>query len=175
MTKIKKKSKLQKRKDDHNSRLWRNKADWAWREVCRILHDNKCVICNKSENLNIHHLIPRQMGSHRHIVMNGIALCASCHKYSFELSPHKAPVAFFSWLINNKPDLWKWLANERPTRKPTKSYKDVYEDLARTLDSLKNTNNEENESCADVINPGQTQAQQPGTNQGQGLSDHQSQ
>jgi len=129
--KKKKKSKLQKKIDDPNSRLWRNKADKAWKRlVSRIEH---CEICGSKEYCQAHHLVPREMTSHRHIVENGIYLCASHHKYSFEMSPHKAPVEFFKWLSAKHPDRWAWLLQQTPSRTNVATFKEIYEKLNSLL------------------------------------------
>lgn len=133
MAKKQKKSKLKKRIDDHNSKLWLNKADTAWRKLVFHLGDGKCMICGSQEFVQTHHLIPREMRSHRHIVINGINLCASHHKYSFEISPHKAPVAFFRWMISNQPERWNWLLTQNPDRKNSITLKETYEILATRL------------------------------------------
>ena len=116
MKKPKKKSKLQKRIDDSNSRLWRNKADKLWKQLISLRGEGKCAICGSKEWVQAHHLIPREMISHRHCAQNGILLCASHHKYSFELSPHKAPVAFFKWIMKKDPGRWDWLLKQEPSR-----------------------------------------------------------
>ena len=135
----KKKSKLQKKIDDVNSKLWKNKCDYIWRTVCVKLNP-KCEICGKTENLNVHHMIPRQMSSHRHIVKNGIVLDASCHKFSFELSPHKAPVAFFGWMFKNKRELFDWLIEQKASSKEHEDYKTIYERLMEEYKELLATN-----------------------------------
>jgi hypothetical protein len=123
--KRKKKSKLQKKKEDHNSSLWRNKADKAWGKLIHLIYDEKCAICSSNEYVQAHHFIPREMSSHRHIVLNGVILCCSHHKYSFELSPHKAPIAFYKWLIGNDPDRLNWLLSQKPSRELAITYKDA--------------------------------------------------
>jgi len=122
--KRKKKSKLQKRKDNPNSTLWRNKADKLWRSLVAAKWNNKCAICGATEYVQAHHLIPREMKSHRHVVKNGILLCASHHKYSFEISPHKAPIAFITWLMKEHEDIWEWVSSQTPSRKCDLTYKE---------------------------------------------------
>jgi len=75
------------------------------------------------------------MISHRHYAQNGILLCASHHKYSFELSPHKAPVAFFKWIMKNDYERWTWLLEQNPSRESPKSFKEIYEDLRIILEN----------------------------------------
>jgi hypothetical protein len=127
--KQKKKSKLQKKIDDLNSRLWRNKCDKIWKELVTKAYLGKCAICKSTDYCQAHHMIPRIMTSHRHIVENGILLCASHHKYSFELSPHKAPVEFFKWMIMHHPDKWDWLLKQQPSREHVSTFKEIYEQL----------------------------------------------
>jgi 5-methylcytosine-specific restriction endonuclease McrA len=128
--KKKKKSKLQKKIDDPNSKLWRNKADKLWKELVFLCGEGKCAICGSKEWVQAHHLIPREMTSHRHCVHNVILLCASHHKYSFDLSPHKAPVAFFGWIIKNNYERWTWLLEQEPSREHgCMDFKNVVTDL----------------------------------------------
>jgi hypothetical protein len=136
--KKKKKSKLQKKKEDPNSTLWRNKADKLWKDIVAIQGERKCAICGSVEYVQAHHLIPREMYSHRHVPQNGIMLCASHHKYSFEISPHKAPVAFFRWMQTNRSELTTWVMAETPSRRhPTKTLKEIAESLQILFDSIK--------------------------------------
>ncbi len=122
-------SKLARRIADVNGKYWRNKADKAWKEAVFKAGDGKCAICRSTEWVQAHHLIPREMISHRHIVNNGIMLCASHHKYSFELSPHKAPVAFFGWIMKSDPTRWTWLLEQKPSRENTITFKEISENL----------------------------------------------
>ena len=125
--KKKKKSKLQKKIDDPHSRLWRNKADKAWKQL--VAWAGSCIVCGSVEFCQAHHLIPREMTSHRHIVENGAYLCASHHKYSFEMSPHKAPVSFFNWFSTKYPERWTWLLQQTPSRTNVDTFKEIYEKL----------------------------------------------
>ena len=134
--KQKKKSKLQKRIEDSNSKYWRNKGDYLWRNIIVLKAGNKCVVCNATEYIQAHHMIPREMGSHRHEINNGISLCPSCHKYSYIRSAHKAPVAFYGWLSKNKPEIWAWLLIQEPTKSNITDYKIIVEQLSIKLDEL---------------------------------------
>ncbi len=125
----KKKSKLQKKIEDQNSKLWRNKADKLWKQLVAEAYFGKCDLCGSTEYCQAHHLIPREMTSHRHEIINGILLCASHHKYSFEISPHKAPVAFFKWLMQNRQKKWEWLLVQEPSRENKVTLKEIYEKL----------------------------------------------
>ena len=125
----KKKSKLQKKIEDPTSRYWKLKADKLWKLIVTHLGGGKCTICSGTEFVQAHHILPREMYSHRHDVRNAILLCCSHHKYSFEISPHKAPVEFFKWLIKIHPDLWEWLTSQAPTRKNSITFKEVVDNL----------------------------------------------
>jgi len=105
-----KKSKLQKRIEDPNSRYWRNRADKAWKELIFLKFGNKCAVCDAVKNLNAHHLMPREIALYRHDIHNGILLCGVFHhKYGVGLSAHRNPMAFAMWLEQNMPDIWKWI------------------------------------------------------------------
>lgn len=102
--------KLKTRLADHNSRLWRNKADKVWSQLVRI--NGECMVCGASASefqLQAHHLIPREILHYRHIVENGVALCVRHHKFGMLLSAHKNPVAFLLWLKENRSAQWDWL------------------------------------------------------------------
>jgi len=107
----KKKTKLQRSKDNPRSRYWRNKADEAWRQRVLERDRHKCAVCGAegNGNLNVHHLFPRSRPDTRHIIPNGITLCPRHHKWSRECSPHKGPVGFFVWLMRERWSTWAWL------------------------------------------------------------------
>lgn len=141
--KRKKKSKLQKRKDNPDSTYWRNKADKLWKEFVAMSWDHECAVCGSKDYVQAHHLIPREMRSHRHAIANGILLCASHHKYSFEMSPHKAPVAFIMWLINSRPHIWDWVSSQVASRHCASSYMETTAELERlTADAKPKSRNE---------------------------------
>lgn len=82
------------------------KEDREWSKKVRE-KDGSCVICGSNERLNAHHLIPRQIKEFKHDLENGITLCPSHHRFSFELSAHQNPIAFIMWLEKNKPEKLK--------------------------------------------------------------------
>jgi hypothetical protein len=141
----KKKSRLQKKIEDPASRLWKNKADKAWRELVFRKQGGKCAICGSTEHINAHHMVPREVLLFRHNPQNGILLCPSHHKYSFLLSAHRNPVRFALWLMANQPERWKWLSETFDPAKgtdlgdghPEVNYKDVYLSLQKELDVVK--------------------------------------
>ena len=110
MKKKKKKTKLQKSKDNPISRYWRNKADQLWSKLVRQRDGNKCVICGNKDKLNAHHLIDRSVKVLRHMLINGLSLCPSCHKFNRRRSAHGGNIPFVLWMLEradeNKQVVW---------------------------------------------------------------------
>jgi 5-methylcytosine-specific restriction endonuclease McrA len=77
----------------------------------RARDNNQCCICNNTEYLNVHHIIPKQNKDLWLDNNNLITLCCSCHKYNYELSAHKNPFAFLLWLKEHKPNQYNYLSN----------------------------------------------------------------
>ena len=82
------------------------KADKEWSINVRN-RDKCCVICGRTEYLNAHHLIPRQIKLFRHTLDNGVTLCPRCHKYSSECSAHKNPFMFYRILKIKRPEQYE--------------------------------------------------------------------
>jgi len=132
----KKKSKLQKRKDNERSTYWKAKADTEWG---RVIHKTggvlgqgpRCAVTGRTDGkLDAHHLISKGRGKTRHLPENGMLLSMRIHKYDPEISPHAAPEAWSKWLQENHPEVHAWiLENNRhdPLWKP--DYKAAYERL----------------------------------------------
>lgn len=135
MAKVKKlkKSKLQKQREDQNSRLWRNKADYEWRVY--VHKAGKCAICGGIEYLQAHHLIPREVKHFRHDPSNGILLCVRHHKYYYQLSAHKNSLAFAIWLQKNMPEKWQWIVDNINADSVELNYKKACESL-KSLNSV---------------------------------------
>jgi hypothetical protein len=55
-----------------------------------------------------------------------MCLCAKHHRYSFQLSAHKNPVAFIAWLQAEMPDRWAWLVQALGSTPPPTTHKDAY-------------------------------------------------
>ena len=136
MAKRKPKSKRQKRRDDPNSALWRNKADRAWSKAIREREDNMCVICGSRVKIQAHHLLDRSLKAWRYEGDNGIALCPIHHKWSSALSAHKGGIAFTQWLQLHRPYLWETAASRadalRRGKKDVQEY--TYRDVATLLE-----------------------------------------
>jgi hypothetical protein len=97
-----KKSKLTKTYAIKQARKEIKKQFIAWSIAVRARDNNCCVICQRTDYVHAHHILPRELHTFRFNVDNGISLCPKHHKYSYELSPHKNPLAFFVWLHNNR-------------------------------------------------------------------------
>lgn len=138
----KKKSKLQKKLEDPTSRLWRNKADKAIRDLAYLKANGICAVCGSKDFINIHHICPRNILVYRHTIENMIALCPRDHKYSFIFSAHKNPIRFAMWLQEKDPARWSWLQkaldNLEEKSKQQPNYKEIYLSLKKELDELKN-------------------------------------
>ena len=122
----KKKSALQKRKDDPKSKYWKNRADALWGAVIHEIY-HECAICGKY-GIEAHHLISRGNTATRHSIENGIGLCTNHHKFDRKLSAHTAPLAFAEWLQENHPETWQWCSeNKHKVQKP--DYFEAFKDL----------------------------------------------
>ena len=87
------------------------REDWAW----------KCAVCG-SATVEAHHLVPRQHEATRYLLRNGIALCARCHQFDPDVSPHQNAAGWLSWLVINHKELYGWYReNERPEFSGTKN------------------------------------------------------
>jgi len=125
---MKKKSKLQKNKDNHRSKYWKTKADSLWGAVIHEIYCSCPVDDECSGHIEAHHLISRANTATRHSIENGIGLCSKHHKFSNKLSAHGAPLAFTEWLIENQPEKWNWCSeNKHKVQKP--DYFEAFKDL----------------------------------------------
>jgi len=125
---MKKKSKLQKKKDNCRSKYWKTKADGLWGAVIHEIWASCPVQDECSGPTEAHHLIGRGNTATRHAIENGICLCSKHHKWSNKLSAHGAPLAFAEWLQKKFPEKWEWCSeNKHKIQKP--DYKEAYDDL----------------------------------------------
>lgn len=85
-----------KQERKRNNQLWQELRDFV------IQRDDGCVICHRKDIKHVHHIIPREIKKHKYDVNNLVCLCPLHHKYSFEISAHKNPFAFYNWLHVNK-------------------------------------------------------------------------
>ena len=94
------------RKKRSKSSLQRE-ADLLWSRLVRSRWPG-CAVCGASQT-EAHHLIPRSRRATRYAIDNGIALCATHHKWSTELSAHGAPLAFAFWFAYKFPHQHNWV------------------------------------------------------------------
>jgi len=130
--KRKKKSALQRKKDNDNSTYWRVKADKEW---ARLIHSSgRCLIGHEcAGNLEAHHLISRSVTTTRHNPLNGVLLCSKHHKFDRKCSPHMGPLGFAEFLRNTHIDKYEFAAQNRyKTGKP--NYKESYYKLIQMLE-----------------------------------------
>lgn len=119
----KKKSNLQRRKDNCGSKYWRNRADKEWSQAIRKKYPG-CVVCGNTP-VDPHHLISRSNAATRHSIENGLGLCQGHHIFDHKLSAHGAPLAFSEWLQLHHPETWQWCCdNKNRVEKP--DYKAAY-------------------------------------------------
>lgn len=93
------------------ARKERNKADKGWREAVILRDGYACAICkSNAKGLNCHHILPKEgFPELRHVILNGILLCARHHKFS-RYSAHKNSIWFVDWLIDNRLDQYEYLS-----------------------------------------------------------------
>lgn len=90
----------------------RNHRDKLWADTIK-LRDKYCVICKSKERMNAHHLFPKELKELRWDLDNGITLCPKHHRFSFELSAHQNPLAFFLWFKQNRREQYNILINKQ--------------------------------------------------------------
>jgi hypothetical protein len=89
----------------------RDIADDLWKRAVRNDWNDRCAVCGAargSKELHTHHLFSRSWPKIRYDLRNGIALCASHHKFDPAVSPHANGKGFDVWLKEHHPLRWKW-------------------------------------------------------------------
>ena len=77
----------------------------------RIRINMTCQVCGSMENLDSHHLLPKERWpEYKFELMNGICVCKKCHKFG-KFSFHKNPIWSSEWLKSNHPKLFNWVMN----------------------------------------------------------------
>ena len=103
---IKKKKKEKKITKVYLKRLEKralNKKDKEWAIAIKE-RDKVCILCGRDVFLHTHHIIPREIKECRHVLDNGVLLCAKHHKFSRNISPHKSPFIFYNKLWEMRPE-----------------------------------------------------------------------
>ena len=83
-------------------------ADDLWSLAVRGDWGNRCAVCGKRSKSQAHHLIPRQHEATRYDLRNGCCLCAHCHTFNPDTSPHLNAAGWLLWLSCNWPELHQW-------------------------------------------------------------------
>ena len=85
---------------DMADKLWSIaiRSDWNWR----------CAVCGRTP-CEAHHMIPREKFRTRYDLRNGIALCATHHRFCPNTSPHNSGFGFSLWLKENHPEREAWV------------------------------------------------------------------
>jgi len=100
---------------ERRERIMRDKKDREWSVMIRKDYNNACAVCGKTERLNAHHILPRELKNTRWDRLNGIALCPGCHKFCTK-SAHKNGFWFVKWLNDNEKEkteyLWRIIKDE---------------------------------------------------------------
>lgn len=79
-------------------------ADAKWRREVKE-RDGKCQVCGATWDLEVHHVVTRGKEKFRHLLENGITLCAVCHQWA-----HNAPAAFARDMKATSPEHYAmWL------------------------------------------------------------------
>jgi len=90
-------------------------ADELWALAVKRQWKGRCAVCGRTASLHAHHLIPRQHQATRYTLKNGICICAGCHLFSKDLSPHQNAAGWLEWLAQRHPCICKWYhENLRP-------------------------------------------------------------
>ena len=100
------KAKLKKLERRQTKRYFRE-----WAALVKERDNRQCVICQKKERLNAHHIIPREIKELRFDINNGISLCPKHHQFNREISAHGNSFAFIEWFRNNRHKQYKYLKN----------------------------------------------------------------
>lgn len=108
---MKKKSSLQKRKDNPNSTYWGRKALTAWAELCRVKYNSQCAICGATVRTEAHHIISKKTcKALMYHPENQILLCTHHHNFygteQYRFSAHKHPLAFYHYLQKYYPTVY---------------------------------------------------------------------
>jgi len=89
------------------------KEDKAWANAVKDRDGRRCVICGKTERLNAHHIIPREIHETKHDILNGLSLCPNHHFFSRTISAHNNPLGLILWLIKNRPEQFDYLKRKQ--------------------------------------------------------------
>lgn len=90
-----------------NHKLWRKEFN----EVCLERDGHKCVFCDETKDLDVHHITDRhELPNGGYVITNGITVCPShhwlCEQYHMtnECLPEYHPFELYK-LINSSPEI----------------------------------------------------------------------
>lgn len=91
-------------------RRFKNESFDLWAKQIKAV--GACEICGATENNQGHHLLCADTWPHlSRDLSNGVCLCAKCHKFNVENSPHTnlpAMKAFYDWVKINRSGQFIW-------------------------------------------------------------------
>jgi len=100
-----------KPRDDWTRADYVKACDEAASEIVRAFV-GKCEICGATKALQHAHILSRGHEQYRWYWDNALCLCYGCHLGHNRYSAHQSPIAFASWLQQNRPEKYR-LAMER--------------------------------------------------------------
>lgn len=66
---------------DRIDQSWRESGDWRWiRNRVRDRDNNTCQICENTDELHVHHIVPVSEGRRKLDPQNLMTLCGDCHR-----------------------------------------------------------------------------------------------
>lgn len=118
-----------------------------WSQAVRSRAGNKCEVCGRVHGdlnakgnpirINAHHIEDKANYALRFDIMNGVALCPTCHRFGQD-SAHRSPIWFLEWLKEHLRDRYGHVWAMRATPPPDKEGMD---EIVKTLHSyVKETN-----------------------------------
>lgn len=74
----------------------------------RVRSGGKCDVCGKKENLQAHHVLPKERYPELKFKrINGVCLCPTHHKFG-KFSAHRNPIWFAVWLKTQQLEKYLW-------------------------------------------------------------------
>jgi hypothetical protein len=107
-------------------------ADRLWSLAVRSDWNHHCAVCGSTKS-EAHHMVPRQHEATRYDLRNGIALCAACHQFDKNISPHQNAAGFWNWLQTTYPNFAEWYMDNRRPVFTGKKNADYYIGIIRRL------------------------------------------
>lgn len=74
-----------------------------WRKKALERDGGKCIVCDSTEKVNVHHMVTSKYKNLRYNLHNAICLCSDHHKFSYSHSAHSNPIVFYYNLYEKRP------------------------------------------------------------------------